>query len=121
MHAMTGLNYLFKTNGDFPAAQAISRQLMNEFVYQKGYIFERELAGGNEYQAYFDLGMGMHPLMDQWSPSHSGFQIWYGLTPYGIFTLIPAGFHLAQEAFTLSGISSAVSTVSAYHAYWTTK
>ena len=38
-----------------------------------------ELKNGNVDNAYFELGMAIHPLMDSTSPSHENFKVWKGL------------------------------------------
>jgi hypothetical protein len=35
---------------------------------------------GLDEEAYMDLGMALHPIIDSTSPAHKGFQIWYGVS-----------------------------------------
>ena len=39
------------------------------------------LASGRAEDAYFELGMALHPIMDSTSPSHRGFQTCPGANP----------------------------------------
>lgn len=51
----------------------------NRFVERQLEIAVRLHDMGDPEGALFQLGMGMHALMDNMSPSHSGFQPWRGL------------------------------------------
>jgi len=56
-----------------------AQKAMNKFIDEKIQQYKKLLAQGDEKGAYFALGEAMHPLMDSTSPTHQGFQIWYGL------------------------------------------
>lgn len=51
-------------------------RLMNEFIRQKVNEYKALMKQGKTDEAYFALGMAMHPLMDATSPSHEGMQEW---------------------------------------------
>ncbi|MCL4476728.1 MAG: hypothetical protein M1508_10960 [Nitrospirae bacterium] len=54
-------------------------KLMNDFIRKKVADYKRLMAEGKQDDAYFALGMAMHPLMDSTSPAHEGMQEWSGL------------------------------------------
>lgn len=51
------------------------------FINQQVGEYRRLIAAGQTDKAYEALGMAMHPLMDNTSPSHEGFQEWSGMLP----------------------------------------
>ncbi|MCL5024448.1 MAG: RHS domain-containing protein [Nitrospirae bacterium] len=51
-------------------------KLMNDFIGGKVADYKRLMAERKTDEAYFALGMAMHPLMDSTSPSHEGMQEW---------------------------------------------
>lgn len=70
--------YLSKQFIDFQMANAVS-----------------EFCAGEPEHAFWELGQGMHTLMDSTSPSHRGYQEWHGEdTP---LHLIEAGAHVLGE------------------------
>jgi len=72
-----------------------AERLMNNFIRQEVADYKRLMAEGKTDEAYFALGMAMHPLMDATSPSHDGYQEWKGLN--GPVKLIKGGLHLLGE------------------------
>lgn len=50
--------------------------LMNDFIKGRVADYKRLMAEGKSDEAYFALGMAMHPIMDSTSPSHEGMQEW---------------------------------------------
>jgi RHS repeat-associated protein len=78
MHAMrTG-----RRNGNSQTV-AQAEKLMRRFIYKYLFIYkeiESLDAGSSAYHglALQNLGMAMHPVMDSTSPSHTGFQPWFG-------------------------------------------
>jgi hypothetical protein len=64
----------------------IAKMRADRFVREQ-YSKARELwSQGKEYDAYFQLGVGLHVLQDATSPAHGGFQEWNG--DENIFELI---------------------------------
>jgi len=61
------------------------------FIMEKVGEYKTLMAAGQTDKAYEALGMGMHPLMDNTSPSHVGFQEWH------LIPLIDAGIHKRRE------------------------
>jgi hypothetical protein len=48
---------------------------------QKVNEYKSLMKEGKTDEAYFALGMAMHPLMDATSPAHEGMQEWSGVWP----------------------------------------
>jgi hypothetical protein len=53
-----------------------AEQLTNAFVIQQLLAYQEFMSQGNVAEAFFQLGMGMHPLMDMYSPSHISWKEW---------------------------------------------
>jgi RHS repeat-associated protein len=53
-----------------------AQRLMNDFIRGKVADYKRLMAEGRTDEAYFALGMAMHPIMDSTSPPHKDFQEW---------------------------------------------
>lgn len=70
-------------------------RLMNEFIREKVSEYKALMKQGKTDEAYFALGMAMHPLMDATSPGHEGMQEWKGLD--GPIKLGKAGIHFLRE------------------------
>jgi RHS repeat-associated protein len=51
-------------------------KMMEGFVKQHLNSYECNLKAGRFEDAYYELGMALHSIMDSTSPSHEGFQIW---------------------------------------------
>ena len=51
------------------------------YIMEKVAEYKKEMAKGQEDKAYEAIGMAMHPLMDNTSPSHEGFQEGGGIFP----------------------------------------
>ena len=64
-----------------------------------GQLFEAadETSGGNPDGGLWALGMGMHTIMDAYSPEHSDFKPWGGLS--GLANLGSAAGHTIKEYF----------------------
>jgi hypothetical protein len=73
-----------------------AERLMNNFIRQQVADYKRLMAEGKTDEAYFALGMAMHPLMDATSPAHEGMQEWKGLK--GPIKLLKASYHFARES-----------------------
>ena len=58
---------------------ADAQQAMEHFIEKHFNKFKCEKEKGNLYDAFFELGIALHPVMDSTSPTHRGFQIWNGL------------------------------------------
>lgn len=56
---------------DIPEAQ----RAMDDYIKQHLNNYKCLKEKGN-IDAFFELGMALHPIMDQTSPSHKGFQVW---------------------------------------------
>jgi RHS repeat-associated protein len=54
----------------------LARKLMDAYISDRMKAYECEVARGNLNEAYFVLGMALHPIMDSTSPTHEGFQWW---------------------------------------------
>ncbi|MFA5073124.1 MAG: RHS repeat-associated core domain-containing protein [Nitrospirota bacterium] len=67
---------------------------MNAYISEQIALFKKNLAEGNEYDAYFALGMAFHPFMDSTSPSHAGMQVWTGKWDLDAFN------HIKKESIT---------------------
>jgi len=50
--------------------------LMKDYIKNRVADYKRLMAEGKTDEAYFALGMAMHPIMDSTSPSHEGMQEW---------------------------------------------
>ena len=61
------------------------------YIMQKVAEYKKEMAAGQEGKAYEALGMAMHPLMDNTSPSHYDYQEWH------LIPLIDAAIHKRRE------------------------
>jgi len=72
-----------------------AERLMNNFIRQEVAEYKRLMAEGKTDEAYFALGMAMHPLMDATSPAHEGMQEWSGYLGYSKFK--KALEHMRQE------------------------
>ena len=68
-----------------------AEQKMNGFIEDKS----REFVNHSGNQAFKSFGMAIHPLMDKYSPSHTGFQVWRGFwgNPIG------AAMHWIREQY----------------------
>jgi RHS repeat-associated protein len=55
-----------------------AQRLMFGFMVQKYGEYRSLLSAGRNADAYFALGMAMHPIMDFTDPLHEGFQKWSG-------------------------------------------
>jgi hypothetical protein len=99
MHAMK------KEGQDTGSAIALSEIFVNNQLV----AFQELLKSGNEYDAYFQLGMGMHTLMDRNSPSHRGWQTW---VPGDILGAIG---HIFAESFTGEGVPNAIASIQIYY------
>lgn len=53
-----------------------AKKMMEAFINQHLDNYECNARAGRFEEAYFELGMALHPIMDSTSPSHEGFQIW---------------------------------------------
>ncbi len=69
------LSYLHAMRAPGQSAEEAQR-LMNDFISKKVADYKRLMSEGKTDDAYFALGMAMHPIMDSTSPSHKGFQEW---------------------------------------------
>lgn len=61
------------------------------FITQKVAEYKALMSQGKTDDAYVALGMAMHPLMDNTSPSHRGYQEWH------LIPLIDAAIHKRRE------------------------
>lgn len=55
-----------------------AKEMADQFVrkqYNKAIKLKQE---GNMFEAYYELGIGLHTIQDATSPAHSGFQEWGG-------------------------------------------
>ncbi|WP_281193160.1 RHS repeat domain-containing protein [Candidatus Accumulibacter aalborgensis] len=71
MHAMSSSNI----------SKDDARRLMCRYVKKQIDIFKRLITYPDPVarnHAYFELGMGLHAVMDSTSPAHRGFQLWTG-------------------------------------------
>jgi len=68
---------------------------MNDFIRQKVNEYKSLMRQVKTDEAYFAMGMAMHPIMDSTSPSHEGMQEWKGIN--GPAELGEAGVHISQE------------------------
>jgi RHS repeat-associated protein len=73
MHAMS--------SSAMNAAQ--SRAKMCDFIKEQRGRYTMFAQRGDSYQAFFALGMALHPVMDSTSPAHEGFQMWRGIAQDG--------------------------------------
>ena len=55
-----------------------AQEEMWNFIFWNIKYYSLFRARGQYNDAYYYLGQAMHPIMDSTSPSHEGFQIWYG-------------------------------------------
>jgi RHS repeat-associated protein len=53
-----------------------AQRLMYDFMLQEYVTYRSLLSKGRTGEAYFALGMAMHPIMDSTNPQHVGFQKW---------------------------------------------
>jgi len=68
-----------------------AERLMNNFIRQQVAEYKRLMAEGKTEEAYFALGMAMHPLMDNTSPSHFDYHEWH------LIPLIDTAIHKWNE------------------------
>jgi hypothetical protein len=99
MHAMTKIGQ--------SATQA--RMLMDKFTDQQQALFIDNLMLLNNREAFFNLGMGMHPLMDMFSPSHRGFQTWDPNDKLGAVN------HILNESFSSEGLAESMRAINQYY------
>jgi len=57
-----------------------AQRAMENFIEKHINNYKCEKEKGNLYDAFFQLGMALHPVMDSTSPSHRGLQVWNGLS-----------------------------------------
>jgi RHS repeat-associated protein len=50
----------------------------SDFVWDQLYAAIDAAQGGNRWRGLFELGMGMHTMMDSMCPEHEDFQVWHG-------------------------------------------
>ncbi|WP_251358755.1 RHS repeat-associated core domain-containing protein [Kangiella sp. TOML190] len=67
IHAMTSSTFPDKYKACLETKKYIEGKLKN---------YEKFLKQGNEFRAYHSLGQALHPVMDNTSPAHVGFQPW---------------------------------------------
>jgi hypothetical protein len=98
------------------AMRSSSQQSINDAMTDMMNFVSDQLDLANEWKDqgrmdmyYFELGVGMHPLMDMWSPSHIGFQVW---DPDDIIGAIG---HFFGEAFTSEGVDQAKQSILNYY------
>ena len=111
MHAMRASSLV-----TLAKAQEDTRNFINKQVAK----FKWDVSQGAYEDAYFQLGMAMHPLMDMWSPSHKGFQVWdviwtpdasgNGIVLNGV-SLAKVLVHFFREASTSEGLYEAASSI----------
>jgi RHS repeat-associated protein len=61
---------------------------MNEYIKLHMDYYRNHLKNGRFENAFFELGMALHPIMDSTAPPHQGFQEWGDLIHIPISTLI---------------------------------
>jgi RHS repeat-associated protein len=100
-------------------SKASAKAEMDKFVREKAnaarnlaIIARRECNVEKLKQAIIFFGEAMHPVMDSTSPSHSGFQVWFGpswflLNP-GIYASFVANHHYKETDADLNGILASV-------------
>jgi hypothetical protein len=86
MHAMREKNQAIKS----------AKENMQNFVNDHLREYQRLMGMGQTDEAYFQLGMALHPVMDSTSPSHDGFQGWDNVLNTTGYELIK---HAVQEQF----------------------
>ncbi|MBI5374834.1 MAG: RHS domain-containing protein [Candidatus Schekmanbacteria bacterium] len=59
-----------------------AERLWNLFIEQQ---LQNAINAPNRKEAIYELGKGMHALMDSTSPTHKGFQVWGGMWPPSIW------------------------------------
>jgi hypothetical protein len=116
MHAMVSMELLRKNGMDKDLATTAAKLNMDDYVRSQGVKFLENALDGDFDKAYFELGMGMHPLMDMFSPSHKGWQVWDG--SFSLGNLFDWTSHFFNEAFTPEGASAAVSMIQFYYMNW---
>jgi RHS repeat-associated protein len=69
-------SYMHAMSSDTLSA-GVAKQQFCAFLKEKMAIYKRDIGRpGGTRNAYFNLGMAMHAIMDSTSPAHSGFQKW---------------------------------------------
>jgi hypothetical protein len=62
-----------------------AEELFNAFIVDKlagaALMWTRSQCDAADEQAIYLLGQGMHAVADQFTPLHTGFQVWYGIEP----------------------------------------
>jgi len=80
---------------------ALARRLMEAYISDRMKAYECEVAKGNLKEAYFALGMALHPVMDSSSPTHEGFQWWDNFMAmpgyYSAYHWMTEQWHLTAE------------------------
>jgi len=66
----------------------------------------------------YELGQGMHTLMDATSPSHKGWQTWYGAywdISVGVKHYTDGASHLVHEMMPDDGVGEAVFIIRSFY------
>ena len=85
---------------------------MYDFILKQVKRFNNYMAINQPEMAYQELGMVLHPLMDMWSPAHTGFQEWNWATALTPELQIP---HILREVITLEGVPKAIESITLFY------
>jgi RHS repeat-associated protein len=81
-----------------------AKRAMEKFIEKHLDNYRCKKQKGNYYDAFFQLGMALHPVMDSTSPPHRGFQVWNGLSDM-------AGHWLAEREISTQQIQDTVKNI----------
>ncbi len=109
MHAM---RHVDKKKGINQSIE-MAKYLADKYVREMFKLAKEAKAAGNEYNAYFFFGAGLHTLQDATSPVHGGFQPWED-NPKFWREVVP---HVYQER-SYPGIRSNLQKITNYYLNW---
>lgn len=78
-----------------------AKRKMERFIEKMTQRQKRLKCEGKTREANVAFGMALHPVMDSTSPTHEGYQIWYGIK--GPITAGRGGAHWLGEQYMSKG------------------
>ena len=74
-----------------------SCELKSEFINTHLSYYKLHLNAGRFENAYFELGMALHPIMDSTSPSHAGTQVWSNIDYSNLLDIPLQLIHISEH------------------------
>ena len=86
-----------------------AKKLMDDYIKEHMKKYQEYLKQGKNEDAYFELGMALHPVMDSTSPTHTGFQVWGSIWDMSGYELIK--HRLGENKFSENQIKESVDLI----------